>query len=248
MKTIHTIAVNNETYEILDAHAVERAAERLCPAFSGSGGVVQCEPVEGYPLQVTTQLPEGTETVTLTHCGKNLFDKDRYLFEGGYVSCNSGAVFETTNYCRTVDYIPVSHLRGQTITLNKEPGGSKPGMAFYDADKVYISGGKGAALTVPDNAVYMCFSVPIAYIDGDEIQIEIGKTATEFEPYRGQTYTATPSAGSQDWGGIPALPGINTLYCDSGATTVEGPLDPVRIINKLLDRVADLESAVVNNL
>jgi len=222
-----------------NAWSSKHTVDKLCPAFSESGSVVQCEPVEGYPLKVMTQLPEGTEAVTLTHCGKNLFDCNSHTFSEGYVSQGSGVFHSSGNYCLT-KYVPIAHLQGQTITLNKVPGGSNPGMAFYDADKVYISGGDGTAMTVPDNAAYMCFSVPIAYIDGDEIQIEIGKTATEFEPYRGQTYTATPSAESQDWGGIPALPGINTLYCDSGVTTVEGKSDPVAIIEKLTNAIISL--------
>ena len=31
--------------------------ERLCPPFTESGTAIRCEPIEGYPLKVTTKIP-----------------------------------------------------------------------------------------------------------------------------------------------------------------------------------------------
>lgn len=81
MKQIKTITVNGNTYEIADpdaAHIDDSAVDtnawssrkisdaigaaqreiirRLCPAFSESGGVVTCQPVEGYPLDAVTRI------------------------------------------------------------------------------------------------------------------------------------------------------------------------------------------------
>ena len=98
MKQIKTLTVNGNTYEIADpdaAHIDDSAVgtnawssktiiDRLCPAFSQSGGAVTCNPVEGYPLKVTSRIepaqagegipsPEnirpitGVSAVTLTH-------------------------------------------------------------------------------------------------------------------------------------------------------------------------------------
>ena len=46
---------------------------------------------------------------------------------------------------------------------------------------------------------------------------------------------------------ILALSGTNTIYTDTGDTTVSGRADPNTIIQQLAARIAALESAVVSN-
>lgn len=45
---------------------------------------------------------------------------------------------------------------------------------------------------------------------------------------------------------ILALSGVNTIYTDTGDTTVSGRADPTTIINQLAARIAALESAATN--
>ena len=45
---------------------------------------------------------------------------------------------------------------------------------------------------------------------------------------------------------ILSMSGVNTLYTDTGDTTVSGLADPISIINKLAERIAALESAATN--
>lgn len=45
---------------------------------------------------------------------------------------------------------------------------------------------------------------------------------------------------------ILALSGVNTIYTDTGDTTVSGRADPTTIINQLAERIAALESAATN--
>ena len=45
---------------------------------------------------------------------------------------------------------------------------------------------------------------------------------------------------------IHALSGVNTIYADTGDTTVSGRADPISVINKLAERIAALESAATN--
>ena len=45
---------------------------------------------------------------------------------------------------------------------------------------------------------------------------------------------------------IDALSGVNTLYTDSGDTTVSGRTDPVWMTQSLIDRIAALESAATS--
>lgn len=65
---------------------------KVCPPFEASGSVVQCYPVEGYPLQVVSEIEayqegegdpgpdhvrpiKGWDSLELTRCGKNLLDR-----------------------------------------------------------------------------------------------------------------------------------------------------------------------------
>jgi len=65
-----TLTVNGKTYIVADPDAAhfdnskpgdgawsgKNTVDRLCPAFSESGSVVSCHPVEGYPLSVVSQI------------------------------------------------------------------------------------------------------------------------------------------------------------------------------------------------
>ena len=61
--------------------------------------------------------------------------------------------------------------------------------------------------------------------------------------YKLATPTSFQATGNQ---AFPALPGTNTIYTDTGDTTVSGLADPISIINKLAERIDALESAATN--
>lgn len=261
MKEMKTLTVNGKTYTIADPDAAhiddarigdgawssKNIIDRLCPAFSVSGAAVKCQPVEGYPLQVTTLLPpsqEGYTRITLRLTGKNLYDKDSYPLTNDYVIWESGGlVSNSTGFKATRGYIPVSGLRGKTVTLNHCPNdktvGTRAGMALYDAQKAYIAGTNGSTVTVPENAEYMRFSVPNEYA-ADEIQIEIGSAVTAYEPYRrGVTVTpelTEPAFGSYQWPPLAALPGTNTVYSSLGEVCVTGRADLSAILEKIMEK------------
>lgn len=74
-----------------------------------------------------------------------------------------------------------------------------------------------------------------------DIQVEIGDTATAYEPYSGQTHTAQPDAAdSYDWADIRGLPGVNTFWCDAGTLTVTGRADPTAELERLKNAVLAL--------
>jgi hypothetical protein len=160
----------------------------------------------------------GWTQVDVEQSGKNVFDADSFLFTAGYVSSNDGMLSNGgTKVSKTADYIPCGHLAGQTITINHRPGyGYSPGVAFYDADKVFISGvandsssSTGAwSMTVPATAEYMRITVPY---EQTEVQIELGSTATDYEPYTGRSITI--DLGQTVYGGkLDVLTGILTVY------------------------------------
>jgi hypothetical protein len=88
-----------------------------------------------------------------------------------------------------MDYVPCSEWQGKTLTLNHCNGWSY-GLAFYDTDKNYISGieyqrnvatGDTFTFTVPDDAIYIRFSVDVNY--KNEIKLEEGTESTAYIPY-----------------------------------------------------------------
>ena len=196
--------------------------EALCPPFSVAGSVVRCEAVKGYPINVRSYfgatddgehfLPWDDGNLMLTIYGKNLYNRNAYpLVRGRYINTNGKLTgySASTNYAGTEAYIPVNHLQGKQITLNHPPvevNGNNPRMAFYTADNedamISGAGGNGYTHTVPQNAVYMRFSVPKAYVDGTQIQIELGTMVTNYEAYRApEVFIANPPMASDFYRG-----------------------------------------------
>lgn len=242
-----------------NAWSSKNIVDKLCPSFEKSGTLVQCEPVEGYPLEVTAS---NVGEFTVTACGKNLFDSSSFLLKiGRYVKSDGTATAynPTSSYACVEDYIPVAHLQGKTITLNHPPAetnGTNPKMVFYTAaDESTAIGGSstnGYTTTVPSTANFMRFSVPKKYVVetgvdessrpvgiGEEIQIEIGSEATDYEPYRSNT-----SVGTDGKAVVTAVKGMNNVFAYSGDNSVEitviGREDPVAIIEKLTNAVISL--------
>jgi len=231
-------AVIDDTKVGVDAWSSKNTADRLCHAFTAKGMVAVCEPLEGYPLEIVSTINikgdrSAWDSITLTRCGKNLFDIATYPFtKSHYINHTNGALTGGNYpYAATVRYIPVSHLRGMNITLNSTPGGNLPGLAFYDADKVYISGKKGGTVVVPNTASYMRFTVSDVFADDGTVQIEIGSTATPYEEYKGVTPLTADLSNSP----LPIFEGsynwTTGVLMDDAGTRFQHNLDTNTFIN-----------------
>lgn len=248
--SINKIAKIDDNVVGSDAWSSKNIVDKLCPTFKKGGNVVQCEPVEGYPLKIETNSGNKLRFIV---CGKNLYNEQIYpLTKHLYVNKDKGTVHEASpdgqnQYAATAEsmnkpyYIPVGHLVGEEITLNNTAGGNTPGMAFYNINKVYISGGKGSAITVPDKAAYMLFTVNAAKVNPDgkmEIQVEIGSVATDYAHYGERSKESEKSCE------LVSFKGINTVFAydgnDAVKVTVTGRSDPVAIIDKLTKAVVSL--------
>lgn len=246
----------------------KNTVDRLCPAFKESGTLVQCEPLAGYPLNVKSYfeapLYEG-EKLTLTRCGKNLYNKDVFPLTDDRALKNDGTAGTSSTFCACIGYIPVAHLRGKTITLNHPPteyaAGTNARSVFYDKDKRVISASSSGKLDVPDNAYYFRFTTKKEYLDGKQIQIEIGSAATVVEPYYEESWSVdlqeTDSPVMFDWtSGIfytdgydsqlleepPSIlgkGGVNTFYSNLGDTEIIGRGD-------IAKRIEQLEAAIIS--
>lgn len=126
--------------------------------------------------------PETTEVVAT---GKNLFNGK---IESGSIDSTTGQPTESSNALRSVDYILINGF--ETYILTDVPTVQED-IYFYDVNKNYISvtfdiDSVGMVITPPKGACYCKVRFYKAGITLDEIknvQMEIGSTATEYEPY-----------------------------------------------------------------
>jgi hypothetical protein len=188
--------------------------------------------------------------IPVTLSGKNLYDATTYPLQGGVVVYGQNGSTANNQSFASTDFIPCESLQGQTLTLNKRPGGKNAGIAFYDSEQVYISGvinnnaeaGTPISFSVPDNAVYMRFSVPN---NTDEIQLEKGSSSTAYEPYHAPQTTVIeldePLAGGQyiDFmrDGLPPI----TPFDGTNILTVDTTVQPSKVyLQGSIDTVANV--------
>ena len=165
----------------------------------------------------TTYEPFGEveEPYRVLQYGKNLFNNADYEFINYYWHSATGKLTTSSGYSASYPLISVEHLQGKEITLNKSLSTSvayaSGGVVFFSdnaADSFITGVGINPTFTVPAEAKYMGITVPRAYADGTEIQIELGGTITEFEAYREPKSFVANANGVVD--GITAY-SVNTL-------------------------------------
>lgn len=247
---VKTKASINDTTIGPDAWSSNNIVDKLCPSFEKTGLFVQCDPVEGYPLNI---VADTKNQVRFSVWGKNLYDKDTYPLEDGtLVRWNSGTQGSSNSYAST-DYIPVpQHLKGREIAIRHCPyvtnGSTSAGIAFYDDAQKYIDDGSGtnrATTTVPNNASFMRFSINNEAKYKNEAQIEIGSTVTDYEPYwePKEIYASSPVV-------VLAGKGVNSVFCYEGdqavKITVTGKAFPPAVIKELSQEIEKLTNATIS--
>ena len=210
------VQLNDSAVNTTEAWSSKKIVDTLCPPFSVSGNPVICHPVEGYPLGAVVSLepkqagsgdpsPEnvrpisGYDDVTVNVRGRNLCNPEE--IESGILNStgdvNPYANYNTTGFIRVIAGAKISHTTKNAY-----------GNYFYSAEKQFINNipsSTGAAITVPDNAVYLRFS-----IDNDitEIMVNFGETLLPYEPYQPGT-TATLTLPETIYGGtVDAVTGV----------------------------------------
>lgn len=178
------------------------AAFTVAPsAYEVSSNPIQIDNYEGMPMDViATFAPKqdgsgdpsptniraisGWTGAKLTKCGKNLCPG----FESGGYDNNTGTTFDSANYYRTKK-IPITE--GATYTHSTNKGWNPNDIHFWDKNEAHL--GHYASISAlndrPAGAAYVAFNYYEQEITW--VQLELGSTATAYEPYQGKTFSAT---------------------------------------------------------
>lgn len=240
-----------------DAWSSKNIVDKLCPSFTESGAIVSCEPIAGYPLEVTAE-----DGATITQSGKNLA---RYPYTDttktvngitftdngdGTITANGTATANANFNLGTQSTWALKPGADYTASINQVSGTATgtPGFAvnYYKPGasaggySAWLSSTVNKAVTKPCPADYASvrsyINIPSGCTCTDlvlSVQLEAGTIATNHVPYR---ESKTYAQGEL----IPAFPGVNTLNADSGIITVTGKANPSAIIEKLSATVAAL--------
>ena len=235
----------------------KNTVDKLCPAFAESGSVVTCEPVEGYPLTVTT----GEDATQITQCGKNLAVypyKEKTKTQNGItftdngdgsVTMNGTATANATFFFANQQKWNVKIGANYAAKLHKISGSYSGGTPSWAVNYNYSTSGDywswmevlvGGTKTAPCPTRMVTMATYLVVKTGTTCtdlvvkpQLEAGTVATAYEPYKAPKTFAPGDT-------IPAASGLNTLYADNGDITVTGRTDPTAVINKLTNAIIAL--------
>lgn len=159
-------------------------------------------PTPEVPVEPVSAGASGT--INTTVCGKNLFDPEKAI-SNATVEADGSVLSGEAGGCNTSDFIPV--VPGEKYSISKT---SSHRGKYYNSAKEPLSNvfdfnaAIGATITPPQNACYIRFSLYPNSVG--QVQVEKGAVATDFEPYKGQTITASTPNGLP---GIPVSSGGN---------------------------------------
>lgn len=245
----------------------KNTVDKLCPSFTESGSVVSCEPVEGYPLEVTAE-----EGATITRCGRNLFNYKDWI---AYAS----TVYPSTNH---LAYEEIEYLGRKCFSYRAFRSVNKKFTNIRFKPNTQYTAKLQIAMQYGSNTEYNIPAFLFMYTDGSSSYVPVGGTTVYADKFVEVSVTSTagktishlmiPSFGStgilyvpidscvieegktaeyapytcdtfQPGEPITAIQGVNTIFANTGDVTVKGKADPVAIIDKLTNAVLAMGSA-----
>lgn len=116
--------------------------------------------------------------------GKNLLDVNSSGIVAGYLA-SDGSLVQSTSWSIS-DYIPIKANTTFTYSTTRLSGGLGSGayLAYYDANRAFIStqnqgSNANKTFTTPDGTAY----IKVSFFSSGNWQVELGSTATPYEPY-----------------------------------------------------------------
>lgn len=190
---------NKKVYEALEEKQTE--IEALQEENELLKSQIPTEDVSGESIDITDSSDlefekfevEGNSKQVVT-TGKNKFNSE--LAQGARKFAD-GTYYNNTSYCYNTTKIPVEAGETYTISAKNYTPTNSAGFVFYNND-TFVSGLQTASptVTIPNGVnqlVYNFFKAGgININEVVEIQLEIGSTATPYEPYTGGTASPNP--------------------------------------------------------
>lgn len=227
---------------VLGAYVCKTAEGTVVSFDDGADGlplkscVVQIEPVQegsGDPSPDNVRPIKGWTGCEVQRRGKNLnpnegvnystSTSERFFLKAGqYVfSTDNGAVVGQNNAI----YIQLQDEAGNVITK----GGITSSWFFLNGDETFYYGGANApsrAFTLNYDAYMLLGFNNQKPTNFNALQLEVGTTATDYEPYTGATYHITfPSEAGTVYGGeLDLTEGLLTSTLDADGNPLEEPL------------------------
>ena len=161
--------------------------------------------------------------------GKNMFDGNLII---GMIQVGTGIMTGGSQYLSTPNYISVNG--DCTYSLSNFENKQFDAVVFYDSNKSYISATPLnrvepliSHFTTPQNCKYIRWRYLFdngASIDMlTNIQLELGDTSTDYEPYHGSTTTITPDSNPYTVpNDIRQQDGLNIITVSEGEISVVG--------------------------
>lgn len=255
-------AIIDDTEVGADAWSAKNIVDKLCPAFTQTGSVVTCAPLEGYPLEVVsavavTQAGSGTpsptnirsvsgvEQATLTREGAH---SDTFCVNFGQTVC--GGSYDWTTGVLTVDHVKIILTGEETVAVQSIGGYSRfratPAVA-YTTEKSWSSGQYcshfNAEKGIPIAGNHLDLTCAV-YQGAAYFRYDAMADAAAFKAFLAEQYAAgtpvtfiykvkEPTAVQLDPRKIPAQCGTNSFYSDCGDTTVTGRKDLITLLQNL---------------
>lgn len=230
---------------------------------SASGEIVAIHDVS--PLEHTVNVKvQGGNDVTLIRCGKNLAPINEFTIEGKPAATNSniGGIYNTVlikdlsikngqSYIISMDkpaellepraflYNGVLTARTHTATyaelIDNNRGiqvGALEGAIVNSANYEYLAVTTGATSTF-EGGIHVSFDI-------NNLQVELGETITEFEPYSRAEYTPSTDGTIN----VASLAPNMTLFTDTKGVNIECEYnkDSTVVIQELIERITALEN------
>lgn len=191
-------------------------------------------PSHDYPQQIKNVGKWNEEKqkyeVDVRVTGKNLFDKDSVQLNVEFGSAKSDFISMKDGWFVS-DFIPV--FSGKTYFISGKKTGY--GCKLYDIDKHFIKNIQLAhgRLSVEDGINYVRINGEMK--DLKNIQVELGTTATSYEPYyKEQTLTLTSDRPITKWDKLEKRDGqIGWLYKSKVYDSFDGQNNKIALANKV---------------